>query len=478
MKRISWLVSLLVLAIVFPGCREDESAKPGNIRFALNPTVLTESQGRQATSLPSGASLYVSIRRASGDEIYTLEPVRLLRIGEVYISEPLALPGGNYELTDFLVADGAGNIVYATPREGSELAPWVDDPLPQAFAVSDNAIAQVDVQVLPVDARLPEQFGYATFVVEVAPFPYFRLAAFRQGSAGPEFSRVHAYLLDEGDTVYHRHLPASMNDIIFPGNPERTYTLVLMEDELMTYSRTFVLRGLVTELAGAPLQVTLAPALTFTAVSRHDYFQYSIGVDETIPSTSFTIDWGDGSLEQFDVVESETFYHTYAAHGDYHVGMSGDLTDVRWLTWAFGLGASDNISLREVPHLKGLTVAFTVGSAAVGADSLDLSHSPELESLFCSYSHLRYIDISQTPKLRSIDLLGNVDFPVPVLNKLIDDLYHHVVERTIIGGELNLDADDGGYTFIGPPSSAALAQLNIIGWEYGWSIRPYIPDPN
>src|SRR5687767_10389819 len=109
MKPISWLVSLLVLAIVFPGCREDEPAKPGNIRFAFNPAVVTDGQGRKTTSLPDGASLYVSIRRISGNEVYSLEPVRLLKIGDEYISEPLALEGGNYELTDFLVADGVGN---------------------------------------------------------------------------------------------------------------------------------------------------------------------------------------------------------------------------------------------------------------------------------------------------------------------------------------------------------------------------------
>jgi hypothetical protein len=474
MKQLSWLVSLLVLAFVFPGCREDEHAKPGKIRFAFNPTVVADGQGRKTTSLPDGASLYVSIRRISGNEVYSLEPVRLLKLGDAYISEPLALEGGNYELTDFLVADGNGDVVYATPKEGSEFAPWVDDPLPQAFSVSDDNIVQVNVQVLPVDAHLPEQFGYVTFGVQVAPFPYFKLAVFRQGGAGPEFSRVHAYLLDEGDTVYHRHLPASINDVIFPGSPERTYTLVLMEDELMTYSRTFVLRDLVTELGGAPLQVTLAPALTFTAIFTGDFFQYWIRVDETIPTTSFTIDWGDGSVEEFEVVETETFHHIYAAAGNYHVSMSGDLAAMRLLSMVFGFGVTDNISLREVPGLKILTVAYSVGSAAIGADSLDLSHTPDLEELAIPHSHIRYLDISHTPKLRFIDLAGDVDLPVPVLDKLIDDLYHHVVGYAIISGTLNLEGGADN-TLIGPPSQAALDQLHTIGLEYGWSILPFTP---
>ena len=475
MKKTLQFSILFVLAFAWQHCTDDQApARPGTIRFALRPTVAA-GNGRVATSLPDGTSLYVSIRQAGGDDVYTLEPVLLLKLGDEYISEPLVLATGNYELTEFLVADGTGNVVYATPKEGSELAPWVDDPLPQAFAVSSNAIARVQVDVLPTDAHQPEQFGYVTFGVHVAPFPYFKLAVFRQGGDGPEFSRVHAYLLDGGDTVYHRHLPAILNDVTFPGNPERTYTLVLMEDELMTYSRTFVLRDLVTELDGAPLEVTPPPAFTFTAIFRHDYFQYTVGVDETIPGTSFTIDWGDGSVEPVEVIGSKTFYHTYAVAGDYHVSMSGDLTAVRWLNWVFGLGASDNISLREVPHLKGLSASFTVGSAAVGADSIDLSHSPELEWFSCRGSHVRYVDISHNPRLRSIDLSENLDFPVPVLDKLIDDLYQHVVQHTILSGDINLETGFDYTSFVGPPSPASLDKLRIIGWDYGWTIHPFTP---
>ncbi|MCD9019725.1 hypothetical protein [Parachryseolinea silvisoli] len=467
MKQISWLVSLWVLALVFPGCREDESAKPGNIRFAFNPAVVTDGQGRKTTSLPDGASLYVSIRRVSGDEVYSLEPVRLLKLGDEYISEPLALPGGNYELTDFLVADGDGNVVYATPKEGSELALWVDDPLPQDFAVSDDDIAQVDVQVLPIDAQLPEQFGYVTFKIDVVPFPYFQLAVFRADSTAPVFTPAYAYLLLEGDTVYHRHLPAGNQPISFPGNPEATYTLVIQENALATYRRTFVLQDLVAELNGAPLQVVLQPALTFTALYRFDFFQFWT---ESMPGSSFTIDWGDGTVGEYAADDGYIeFHHIYPGSGDYHVSVSGDL-DVLWrLGLVFGFGASDHIFLNALPNLRSLG---TGSGYDFGADSLDLSHNPKLEALSLFYSNVRYFDISNNPRIIGLELIGSDDISTAVLDQVIADLHQHAFELSLEQGYVNLEG--GESSIIGPPSPETIELLRDLKNNLGWNV---VPDP-
>jgi hypothetical protein len=467
MKQISWRVGLLLLATVFPGCREEEPAKPGNIRFTLNPSVVTDGQGRKATSLPDGASVYVSIRRISGDEIYTLQPVRLLKLGDEYISEPLALAGGNYELTDFLVADGAGNVVYAAPKEGSELASWVDDPLPQPFAVSDNHIAQVNVQVLPTDAHQPEQFGYVAFHVDVVPFPYFRLSVFRADGVEPVFSAAHVYLLSGSDTVYHRYLPAGTQPIRFSGNPEATYTLVVQEDALMTYSRTFVLHELLTELQGAPLQVTLAPALTFTALFREYLFSYWLTTDVAVPDAYFTINWGDGTVEDYIVNTYLAFEHVYARPGKYHVSMSGDLAAVRWLALVFGTGNADDISLQALPGLESISVAYTEG-----ADTLDLSHNPNLQLLSIAYSNIQYLDIRQNPKIKLLDATANFALPASVLNQLITDLHHNAVEQHTEQGEVYLETSYDSGEILGPPSPEAMEMLVYLNQALGWTVRP------
>ncbi|MBT1711804.1 hypothetical protein KK062_26420 [Fulvivirgaceae bacterium PWU5] len=467
MKQISWLVSLLLLATVFPSCREDEPAKPGNIRFALNPTVVNDGQGRKATSLPDGASVYVTIRRVSGDEVYTLQHVRLLKLGDEYISEPLPLAGGNYELTDFLVADGDGNVVYAAPKEGSELASWVDDPLPQTFAVSDNDITPVTVQVLPTDAHQPEQFGYVTFHVDVVPLPRFQLSVFRADGTALVFSPAHVYILSDGDTIYHRHLPAGTQPIDFAGEPGATYTLVVQEDALMTYSRTFVLVELLSELNGAPLQVTLDAAFTFTALARTDFFSYWLTTDVTVPDAFFTINWGDGTVEDYTVNTYLAFEHRYGSHGDYHVSMSGDLTTVRWLALVFGYGLADDISLQALPGLESISVSYSDA-----ADTLDVSHNPNLQMLAIAHSTIQYVDIRHNPKLTFLDVTANTALPASVLNQLITDLHHNAVEQHIEQGELYLETSYDSGEILGPPSSDAMAMLVYLNQTLGWTVRP------
>ncbi|MBT1686985.1 hypothetical protein [Dawidia soli] len=463
MKKTARFSIILVLAFLWQHCTDDPApARPGTIRFALRPTVAA-SQGRMATSLPDGASLYVSIRREGGDDVYTLEPVRLLKLGEEYISEPLALPGGNYELTDFLVADAAGDAVYAAPKEASELAPWVDDPLPLAFTVSNNGIAQVDVEVLPTDVYQPAQFGYVTFTVEVMLVPRFRLAVFRAGDSSAEFARVYAYLLSEGDTLLQDYLPAAINDIEFSGSLAATYTLVLMKESYKTYMRTFVLADLLAELNGTPLQVTLEDALTFTASSRSPYFGFTMQTGRE--TTPFVIHWGDGTEEVLPPTTSggETYLpqHTYAQPGQYHVSVAGDLAAVEYLS--FTDTQSDRYSLRALPGLRSFSMANTTG-----ADSVDLSHNPVLESLDVAYSDIRYFDIRNNPLIRWMSLEGNADFPVPVLDQIILDIHDHAFEQQIFNGEINLSAGPG-QGIIGPPSPYPMDRLGHMG-ELSWTI--------
>src|SRR5262245_30585060 len=231
MRNYSWIscAALLVLATIVSGCQDNAQppSKPGNVRFTIRPRTESGSNGRIATTLPAGALLYITVANASGGEVYTLKPVPLLILNGEYISEPLSLVPGNYTLTEFLVTDAAGQIRYASPKEGASLAPWVDDPLPVAFTVNDNAIIGLDVQVLAIGEHSAEEFGYVTFRVDVVPAPYFRLSVLGYNTDDVlQFVPVTACLLDDADTVYKQVLPAATHAVAVVGDPSRTYTLV------------------------------------------------------------------------------------------------------------------------------------------------------------------------------------------------------------------------------------------------------------
>jgi hypothetical protein len=473
MKKIPRII-ILVLAFLWQHCTDEQApAKPGTLRFALRPTV-GSSQGRVSASLPAGASLYVSVREVGGDDIYTIEPVPLIMLGDEYISEPLVLPDGTYALTDFLVVDTAGVAVYAAPKEGSEMARWVDDPLPQTFAVIGNAITQVSVQVLPTDEYQPDQFGYATFAVDVVELPSFDISAFRIDSTGPVFSGALAYLLSERDytdTLYKRHLQPGVNTIRFAGEPDERYVLVLQEPGLATYQEIFVLERLLNELHGEPLQIILPQALTMSVFDVRRFFNFSISTrsNETPPQGPFTVNWGDGSYSVLDPVDQDTF-HTFQNDnqrpGRYHVSLSGDLAVVRDLSFSGTLASFDDVLMRALPGLQRFWMVRTTG-----ADTIDISHNTQLELVNISDTDVRYLDISHNPRINNLDLSDNPDFPVPVLDKIIADLYDHALEHQIYGGQIHLRRTPQG-GIIGPPSPAAREKLLYLANTMGWTVEP------
>ncbi|MGC4022516.1 MAG: hypothetical protein QM734_11510 [Cyclobacteriaceae bacterium] len=155
---------------IITSCSHEETkiAATRNISFsfsqqARNGDKMSESQ------LP--AYVLISINDSQSKVVYENKKLPLFSFGQGYLSENLQLNVGNYKLTKFLVLDASNKIIYATPLEGSELAKYVDAPLPIDFTVTENGTATVTPQVLAVkDTDNPESFGYVNFGFEVASF--------------------------------------------------------------------------------------------------------------------------------------------------------------------------------------------------------------------------------------------------------------------------------------------------------------------
>ena len=463
MKTKYWLLCFTLLAAFVSGCGDEQQpVKPGNVRFTINPTA--DAGGRISASLPEGASLYVSIQEAGGGDVYTLEHVTLLKLGEAYISEPLALPPGNYELTDFLVVNAANEVVYATPKEGSDMAGWVDDPLPMAFGVSDNAITGLSVQVVSTSAYPPAAFGYLTFQVGIVPGTSFRLAVFKPTPAGFVFSPAQVYILDGADTIYRQHVGAAPEAILFDGDLTRTYTLVVIQASYKKHTETFVLGDLLASLAGGPHTVWLEPAFTFRLIEQDVYFNLEGDID------TLYIDWGDGTQ---DIITQHAFEnqseHLYANPGSHFVSVSGaTLNKVERVAFGYAYGSTTEMSVEYLTGLKDFTATFTVTPATI-----DFSHNPALESIYIAVSDIVELDLSHNPNVREVSIFGNLDFSVPSLNAMIHHLYTTAVQHNQRHGAFVAHSFPVSMTtFIGPPSPEAMDELRTLRDFYDWYIDP------
>jgi hypothetical protein len=150
-----WFLGLLMLS----SCEQVE--EKGLLKFGLE---MTEEAALKAASTDNNVTMaLVSIQSANGTIVFDKEPLELLRFGDQFVTASLQIPVGEYILTEFMLMDAGGVILWATPMEGSTLAHLVRNPLPHYFGIQHDQTTNLDIQVVRVGDHLPGDFGYAEF---------------------------------------------------------------------------------------------------------------------------------------------------------------------------------------------------------------------------------------------------------------------------------------------------------------------------
>ncbi|MFD1096375.1 hypothetical protein [Salegentibacter chungangensis] len=114
-------------------------------------------------------------------------------------------------LTDFLVWDddngSPGSVIWAAPKEGSEYAQFVEDPLDMTWDLRAGTKKYVDVEVICFDDREVNLYGYQFF--DIIPEVLYELCFFAN------------YCSDSG-----RHYTANYNLNVWYGDPDNGGTLI------------------------------------------------------------------------------------------------------------------------------------------------------------------------------------------------------------------------------------------------------------
>lgn len=85
--------------------------------------------------------------------------------GKLY-TQSIKLDPGDYDIEQFLLLDEHGNVLMATPEEGSEFADYVAEALKIEFNVSAFEKAQVNIEVLCFDESKYLDFGFTWFYID------------------------------------------------------------------------------------------------------------------------------------------------------------------------------------------------------------------------------------------------------------------------------------------------------------------------
>jgi hypothetical protein len=192
MKRL-----ILVFAVFFGlfSCKNDESIrieKEVDITFSISKASTT---GGRTTTSAEPKSVLVTIKDNSGAVVADRKELALHKFGSSFLSLPLTLKTsgeGTYLLTEFLVTGSNDEVVYITPREGSEMAHLVADALDIEFSISKEATTTITPEVIAVDgSATPESYGYGQFGFSIVNPIEVTFSSFIKSANGFELTNSH-----------------------------------------------------------------------------------------------------------------------------------------------------------------------------------------------------------------------------------------------------------------------------------------------
>lgn len=442
MKNIIGALLIISISLIVVNCTNEEMMPAqGKVQFGVAVSSKPSDGGRVLSQpFPEGSYISLSIKTASNASVYSLKRIELIELGDSYITAPFELAEGSYQVTDFFVMSAGGEVLYATPKEGSDLATLVTDPLPIPFIITTNGIVNLNVQVVDAAQQSAEDFGYLSFSVEMVGGD-FSISAFTTENNTLSYTSAILRLYQGTELVYSKRLLAKANSVNYKGDPDTEYTLLVEKEGYTLTSRKFVWQDLVYELHGSPLAIMLSPATTFTFLAKEPTH---VGLRLSTMSGDIYIDWGDGNVER-GMITSGYFmelHHEYDGAGRYYVNISGDLgsiTKYEFIYIHYDIGTIQSIETIDITRLGGLK-SFQLSWHNSSPKRINFSHNEQLEFIDVSYSSITSLYISRCFALNFLNVTSTNLVPrdnpsdLSNLTNVIDTLWIHAAYNNVKGG--------------------------------------------
>ncbi|MDF1550923.1 MAG: hypothetical protein P1P88_24080, partial [Bacteroidales bacterium] len=167
-------ICLIGISMIWQSCqKEPDLVGKGDVNF----NVLSDiSKGLKCITcdMNHADKVIITVQYDDGSPTdYTQYQLDIHSMGGTFITKKIALPFGNYKVTEFYIIDALDNIIFASPLDGSVMAQNVENPLPILFSVDEKNISAVDIEVLCAKSLKPEDFGLVQFpVIEVETFQF------------------------------------------------------------------------------------------------------------------------------------------------------------------------------------------------------------------------------------------------------------------------------------------------------------------
>jgi hypothetical protein len=251
------LTLILLVVFAFSSCEKDSDTSKGTAKFSI--ASIEESNQLKSAWADNDLVSYhvmVSVEDSDGNPVLTGQLIPVYVFGTGFISEELEMTEGDYFLTEFMLIDPSGEVIAATPLEGSPLAYLVNDPLPVSFSIAGGVATVVAPELLAVGSHPPGDFGYVSFGGQIIkPLGFYTICVIDNPlSMSPAQLPVEADLTVFAgyDWHYRFSLKAAVNHLIIRGGYQY-YTFLLEKEGYMPQRFTVTARELMATTEGNPL---------------------------------------------------------------------------------------------------------------------------------------------------------------------------------------------------------------------------------
>ena len=261
MKTMTRSFVLILLAVfAFSSCEKNsDNTSKGTAKFSIasiDESIQAKSAGASDDSALVSYHVMVSVEDTEGNPVLTDELIPVYIFGTGFISEEVEMVSGDYVLTKFMVINPAGEVILATPVEGSPLAYLVDDPLPISFTIAAGTSTMIAPELLPVGNYQPGDFGYISFGGQIIkPLSFFVMAILDNPlSMSPAIMPTTAELTVYAYNNWHYtfKLAAEVNRLIIRGGSD-VYSFLLEKEGYQPQYFTFTARQLAATTKDNPL---------------------------------------------------------------------------------------------------------------------------------------------------------------------------------------------------------------------------------
>jgi hypothetical protein len=166
MKLRFGMFMVAIILLITDGCNHEDPQTPqyGQVTFSFKRTDNDLSGGRTQDKYDPAFVSY-TLKKPDGSSISA--KIEIYQFNESFISHPMQLNTGSYNLEQFLILNTENKVIYAAPTAGSAMAAFVDYPLPLSVIITADKGITVIPEVLAVEGHTPEDFGYAIFGFDI-----------------------------------------------------------------------------------------------------------------------------------------------------------------------------------------------------------------------------------------------------------------------------------------------------------------------